>query len=89
MYLSSQASPALKLSSCSFELGARAHRLSTAASHLLGARLSIVFQVLKPGSTIKSTSTLFQLHVTHRFDNPAVCAIIQAFDENIKANRTE
>lgn len=31
----------------------------------------MAFQVLKPGSTIKSIPTLSQLHTTHRFDNPA------------------
>lgn len=49
----------------------------------------MVFQVLKPGSTIKSIPSLSQLHVTRRFDNPAFGAIIQAFDENIKEDSTK
>ena len=40
--------------------------------------------MLKPGSTIKSIPTLSQLHVTHRFDNPASGAIIQALMKTSK-----
>ena len=63
--------------------------LALLESHLVGSRLLVMFWVLKPGSTVKSTPALSQLRVTHRFDNPAFCAIIQAFDENIKENKTE
>lgn len=49
----------------------------------------MAFQVWKPGSTIKSIPTLSQLHVTHRFDNPASGAIIQAFDDYIKEDKTK
>lgn len=49
----------------------------------------MMFWMLKPGSTIKSIPALSQLHIAHRFNNPASYAIIQGFDENIRREQNQ
>lgn len=49
----------------------------------------MMFWMLKPGFTIKSSPAVSQLHVAHRFNNPAPVPLFKALMKISEENKTK